>query len=126
MLYYLRSRGRNSNAHAHIHPFDCTQPTASPVYRNTGEQRGYGGGNRPLSGSSESVTVVGAGDVGSPLETSDMLSGQGTLDTTASPSVVDICPEEDRSLIARRERSRELKKLYPAQSSGHNQSQTRE
>lgn len=79
-----------------------------------------------MSGSSESVTVVGAGDVGSPLEISDMLSGQGTLDTTTSPSVVDICPEEDRSLTARYERSRELRKLYPAQLSGHNRSQTRE
>lgn len=121
MLYYLRSRGRNSNAHAHIHPFEYTQPTGNAL---RGNRRGCGGGNRPLSGSNESVTVVGTGDVGSPL--SDMLSVQGTLDTTTIPSVVDICPEEDRSFIARCERSRELKKLYPAQLSGHNQSQRRE
>ncbi|KAI6113840.1 hypothetical protein EDD17DRAFT_1591078 [Pisolithus thermaeus] len=119
LFFRLRSRRRKLNARVRHHPLDRTQPTVSPMDRNHnsgvwGGQCGYDGENRPPSGSSDGVTVVGAGDVDSLSEISDMLQRQETLGVTASPSVVDIRPEEDRSWIARRERSRELKKLYPA------------
>ncbi|KAI6097206.1 hypothetical protein F5141DRAFT_1220214 [Pisolithus sp. B1] len=95
LFFRLRSRRRKLNARARHHPLDRTQPTVSPMDRNHN-------------------SGVWGGDVDSLSEISDMLQRQETLGVTASPSVVDIRPEEDRSWIARRERSRELKKLYPA------------
>lgn len=120
LFFRLRSHRRKlKNARVRHHPLDRTQPTVSPVDRNRnsgvwGGQCGYDGENRPPSGSSDDVTVVGAGDDGSLPEISDMPQRQEMLEVMASSSVVDVRPEEDRSWIARCERSRELKKLYPA------------
>ncbi|KAI6162399.1 hypothetical protein EDD17DRAFT_1508124 [Pisolithus thermaeus] len=95
LLFRLRSYRRKFN----VCPFERTRPTVSPVDRN-------------------SNAGIWGGDVDFPSEISDMPDGQEILGATASPSIVDVRPEEDQSWIARHEQSRELRKLYPAQSLG--------
>lgn len=70
--------------------------------------------------------MVGTDDLGSLSEIADMSRGQRTSDAASSVSVVDIRPEADRLVIARREWWRELKKLNPAQFSELQQTRARE
>ncbi|KAI6097207.1 hypothetical protein F5141DRAFT_1205685 [Pisolithus sp. B1] len=120
-LLCLRFRRRRFDTHGRLDPFEHPRPTVSTVNRTgmskvLGGQRGYDRGqNHTRSESSDSATAVGAGDVGSISEIADISSGQRTA-ATYSPSVSDVRHEEDRSIIARRERSRELGKLYPVES----------
>lgn len=120
-LLCLRFRRRRFDTHGRLDSFEHPRPTVSTVNRTgmskvLGGQRGYDRGqNHTRSESSDSATAVGAGDVGSISEIADISSGQRTA-ATYSPSVSDVRHEEDRSIIARRERSRELGKLYPVES----------
>ncbi|KAI6100425.1 hypothetical protein EDD16DRAFT_467974 [Pisolithus croceorrhizus] len=118
-LLCLRFRRRRFHTHGHLEPFEYSRPTISTA-NQTGMskvlgQRGYDRGqNDTRSESSDSATAVGTGDIGSISEIADISSGQRTA-ATYSPSVSDVQHEEDRSVIARRERSRELRKLYPVE-----------
>lgn len=82
--------------------------------------------NHTLSESNVSVTVVGTGGPGSISDNVNLQSGQRTPAAISTASTVDVLPEEDRSAIARCERSRELEKLYPSQHLRETRAQTGE
>ncbi|KAI6028210.1 hypothetical protein EDC04DRAFT_2716371, partial [Pisolithus marmoratus] len=131
LLCRLRSRRRNLDAHARPEPFEYTRPTVSPVNRKDKSgiwcgQRGYDHERNRTPSRSDSVTVVGTGDLRSLSEIADSPGGLRTLIGTCSPSVIDIRPGEDHSVIARCERLRELDKLYPTQPSGAKRTRIRE
>lgn len=71
------------------------------------------------------MTMVGTGGPGSISDNVDLPSGQRTPAATSTAPMVDVLPEE-RSAIARCQRSRELEKLYPSQHLRATRTQTRD
>ncbi|KAI6100423.1 hypothetical protein EDD16DRAFT_467836 [Pisolithus croceorrhizus] len=99
LLFHLRSRWRQSNADPHLYPFADNDSTVLLA-------------NSP-SGGGAKATTEGADGLDSFAELAGSPSGRGTPDSCATNSIMGVWPEEDRSAIARRTRSRELENIYP-------------
>ncbi|KAI6039543.1 hypothetical protein EDC04DRAFT_2684113 [Pisolithus marmoratus] len=130
-LLRRRSCRQRPDARTRLDPFEYTQPTVSPVNRNNkpgiwGGQRGYDHRKNDDPGErSDSITLVGTGDLGTLSEIADTPNEQRKSDAAFDASFVDVSPEQNRLVISRHERLRALEKLYAAQSSGGKQRRTR-
>ncbi|KAI6113843.1 hypothetical protein EDD16DRAFT_1027036 [Pisolithus croceorrhizus] len=99
LLFHLRSRWRHSDAHPQTKRFVDDDPTVPRS--NTPSESGV------------RVTMADADALDSFPEFADSSSGRGSTDSCATKSDVAVWPEEDRSAIARRTRTRELENIFP-------------